>query len=234
MRSRVEQETNQPSEARRIKLALIDDHGLFREGLGRLLASEADMEVVGQYANFDEALPLMADSPADIILLELKIRAERSDAFISAARQAGYCGKFFLVARGIDAGQSAAALKVGASGIFLKSDSSRRLLCALRLVASGEIWIDQRVIQLIADRYPQHEERGLAGLTRREQVVLQGLLDGLTNRDIGDKIGVSESSIKATLQQLFEKAGVRTRSQLVRAALEGVLGGASSQGQSTG
>ncbi|MGO9894655.1 MAG: response regulator [Bryobacteraceae bacterium] len=224
----------QASEARRVKLALVDDNGLFREGLGRLLASEADMEVVGQCAHFAEALELLAGSPADIVLLELKIKAERSDAFISAARQAGYRGKFFIVTAGIDAAQSAAVLKLGASGIFLKSDSSRRLLHAVRLIASGETWVDQRVIQLLADRYPQHEDRSLDGLTEREQVVLRGLLDGLTNKKIGSKVGASESAIKSTLQQLFEKAGVRTRSQLVRAALQGELGTASPHGQSSG
>ncbi len=234
MRNRMDQETNQPPEARRIKLALIDDHGLFREGLSRLLAAEADMEVVGQYANFGEALALLAGSPVDIILLESKIRAERSGTFISAARQGGYRGKFFLVTGGMDAGQSAAALKLGASGIFLKSGSARRLLCAIRLVAGGEVWVDPKLIQVIAERYPQHEDHGLYGLTQREQVVLRGLLDGLTNRNIGAKIGVSESSVKSTLQQLFERAGVRTRSQLVRAALEGVLGEASSHGHSAG
>ena len=188
------------------------------------------MEVVGQCAHFAEALELLAGSPADIVLLELKIKAERSDAFISAARQAGYRGKFFIVT----AAQSAAVLKLGASGIFLKSDSSRRLLHAVRLIASGETWVDQRVIQLLADRYPQHEDRSLDGLTEREQVVLRGLLDGLTNKKIGSKVGASESAIKSTLQQLFEKAGVRTRSQLVRAALQGELGTASPHGQSSG
>ena len=225
---------NQPSEIRRIRLALIDDHGLFREGLGRLLAAEPDLEVVGQCAGFAEALQLLQPSSPDMILLELKIRSERSDTFISAARQAGYRGKFFLVTGAIDAAQSAAVLKLGASGIFLKSDSSRRLLRAVRLVASGETWVDQRVIQLIADRYPQYEDHGLEGLTEREQVVLKGLLDGLTNRKIGGRLGVSESAIKATLQQLFEKAGVRTRCQLVRAALDGILGTASPSGQSSG
>jgi len=221
----------QPSGARRVRLALVDDNGLFREGLGRLLASEPDMEIVGQCAGFADALKLLAGTPADIVLLELKIKGEPSDAFIRAARQAGYGGKFFLVAAAIDAAQSAAVLKLGASGIFLKSDSSHRLLGAVRLIASGEIWVDQRVIQLIADRYPQHEDRSLDGLTEREQVVLKGLLDGLTNKKIGSRVGASESAVKSTLQQLFEKAGVRTRSQLVRAALQGGLRTASSHGQ---
>jgi DNA-binding NarL/FixJ family response regulator len=222
----------QASEARRVKLALVDDNGLFREGLGRLLASEPDMEVVGQCAHFGEGLELLAHSLADIVLLELKIKAESSDEFISAARRAGYRGKFFLVTGAIDAARSAAVLKLGASGIFLKSDSSRRLLHAVRLIASGETWVDQKVIQLIADRYPQHEELSLNCLTEREQIVLKGLLDGLTNKKIGSQVGVSESAIKSTLQQLFEKAGVRTRSQLVRAALQGGI--ASSHSQSPG
>ncbi len=192
------------------------------------------MEVVNQCASYAEALQLLAGSPADIILLELKIRTERSDTFLSAARQAGYRGKFFIVTGGLDAAQSAAVLKLGASGIFLKSDTSRRLLRAVRLVASGETWVDQKVIQLIADRYPQYEEQGLNGLTVREQVVLKGLLDGLTNRKIGIQVGVSESAIKATIQQLFEKARVRTRCQLVRAALQGELATVPSHGQSSG
>ena len=86
--------------------------------------------------------------------------------------------------------------------------------------------MDQKVIQLIADRYPQREDQCLGSLTKREQTVLRGLLDGLTNKKIGRQIGVSESAIKATLQQLFDKAGVRTRSQLVRAALNGSLSAA--------
>ena len=94
---------------------------------------------------------------------------------------------------------------------------------AIRLVARGEASVDQRVIQLIADRYPQHEDQCLGSLTKREQTVLKALLNGLTNKKIGRQVGVSESAIKATLQQLFDKAGVRTRSQLVRAALDGSL-----------
>lgn len=223
----------QPSEARRVKLALVDDNGLFREGLGRLLSSEPDIEIVGQCGRFAEALELLGGSLVDIVLLEPKIGVEHSEAFISAARKAGYEGKFFLVTTAIDAAQSAAALKLGASGIFLKSDSSRRLLNAIRVVANGEIWVDQTVIQRMADRYPQHEDRSLDGLTEREQAVLKGLLDGLTNKKIGSKVGASESAIKSTLRQLFEKAGVRTRSQLVRAVLQGELKTTSSPGQST-
>jgi DNA-binding NarL/FixJ family response regulator len=213
----------EPSALPRTRLALVDDHGLFREGLGHLLASEPDFEVVGQCSTSTEALRLLEGTPVDLVLLELSIGSESGDEFMSAARQAGYQGRFLLVTAGIDPARAAAVLKLGASGIFLKCNSSNRLMQAIRLVASGEASIDQGVMQLIADRYPQHEERGLSNLTKREQTVLKGLLDGLTNKKIGRAIGVTESAIKATLQQLFDKAGVRTRSQLVRAALDGSL-----------
>ncbi len=76
--------------------------------------------------------------------------------------------------------------------------------------------MDQDVIQFLADRYPHHEDLRLDTLAEREQAVLRGILSGLTNRKIADQIGASESTVKATLQQLFDKTGVRTRSQLVR------------------
>jgi DNA-binding NarL/FixJ family response regulator len=101
-------------------------------------------------------------------------------------------------------------------------------------VANGETWIDQRVIQLLADRYPQYEVRLRGNLTDREQTVLAGVVDGFSNRKIGDQIGVSESSVKATLQQLFTKAGVRTRSQLVRIAMEGLYSEKPKQGLPNG
>jgi len=92
---------------------------------------------------------------------------------------------------------------------------------AIRLVATGEAWVDHKVIQLLADRYPRYyEDRWWGAQTEREQAVLQGIVDGLSNEKIGANIGMSVSTVKAVVQQLFNKAGVRTRSQLVRIALD--------------
>ena len=180
--------------------------------------------MVGKCSTSAEALQLLAGTPIDLILLELGIGTERGDEFIAAALQGGYRGKFLLVTGEIDPARSAAALKLGASGIFLKCNSSHRLMQAIRLVASGEAWVDRKVIQLIAGRYPQQADRIAGKLTEREQTVLRGVMNGLTNKKIGRLAGVTESAIKATLQQLFDKAGVRRRSQLVRVALDGSMG----------
>jgi DNA-binding NarL/FixJ family response regulator len=208
----------------RIRLVLLDDHGLFRESLGHLLAAEPDFEVIGHGSTYAEGLELLARAAVDLVLLDFTIDAKRSEGFITAARQAGYSGRFLIVTAGIDAARSVAALRIGASGIFLKCNSSRRLVQAIRLVASGEAWVDQSVIELIAERYPQQNDQPLADLSTMERTVLDGLLDGLTNKEIGKLAGVSESSVKGVVQQLFDKAGVRKRSQLVRVVLEGPLG----------
>jgi DNA-binding NarL/FixJ family response regulator len=126
-----------------------------------------------------------------------------------------------MVTAGMNATESSVALKLGAAGIVLKHSSPSTLAKAIRLVASGETWVDQKVIQQMADRFLQGDQHDLPRiLTEREDQVLRGVFEGLGNKEIAAKIGVSESSVKATLQQLFDKTGVRTRSQLVRIALE--------------
>lgn len=207
--------SDRPDEPR-IRLVLFDDHVLFRESLARLLASEAGFEVVAECATQTEALKSVKSFGVDVVLVDIGMAKE----FIVCARKLRYTGKFLSIARDADAAVSAQVLRCGASGVFRDSDSSAWLLQAIRLVANGEAWIDHKVIQLLAERYPHNEERWIAALTDREHSVLQGVIDGLSNRKIGARMGVSESRIKATVQRLFKKASVRTRSQLVRFALE--------------
>ena len=205
------------SERRPIRIVLLDHHLLFRESLARLLAAGKDFHVVAECRTPSEALQILADSVVDVVLVEIGAAKE----FISSARTIRYAGQFLAIARDADATGSANVLKRGASGIFRDSDSFAWLVQAIRLVADGEAWVDHEVIQLLAERYPQHEEREFATLTEKERTVLQGVIDGLSNRKIGGRIGISESTVKTILQRLFKKARVHTRSQLVRRALDG-------------
>jgi two-component system nitrate/nitrite response regulator NarL len=217
----------------RIRLLLLDDHVLFRESLGRLLASEPDFEVVAQCGTSAEAREMLQRVLVGIVLLDFNLENYHGDEFISQARGAGYQGKILFVTAGMTATESLKALTLGASGIFFKHNSPETLAKVIRLVASGEIWFDQKIVHLLAEGAQQGEDQRFRkllaesvrkSLTEREQQVLRRIFEGLTNRTIGDQIGVSEGSVKATVQQLFQKARVRTRSQLVRVALEGVIG----------
>ncbi len=208
-----------------IRIVLVDDHVLFRESLGRLFASEPDLEVVGQCARTGEVLAILARSAVDLLLLDFNLGHERGTDLIAAVRHAGFSGKILMVTAAMDADQCLQALVAGASGIFLKHNSPGTLTTAIRLVAGGEPWLDRRVVQLMAERVPPQEGGGFGTpLSSREEQVLQGVLEGNTNRKIGDDLAISEGAVKAVIQQLFRKTGVRTRSQLVRAALEGQPG----------
>ena len=206
---------------KQIRLVLLDDHALFRASLGRFLALEPGLEVAGECANSTEALGILRDSSVDVVLLDFDFGGGRGDEFISAARRAGYQGRFLILAGAADTRDSAVALKLGASGVFSKAEAPDRLLQAIRLVANGQVWVNEGVIQLLSGQYDQ---RSVSFLTGREQRVLLGIVGGLTNKSIADNIGLSESSVKGVVQQLFHKARVRRRSQLVRVALEGSLG----------
>lgn len=205
----------------RIRLALLSDRVLLRESLAHRLGAEPGFDLVGESATQDQALEGIGG--VDVLVLDLNAAKD----FIPMARKAGYSGKFLVVAPDMDPAASAIVLRQGAAGIFLECGSSARLMQAIRLVASGEAWIDPEILRLLAERYPHYQDRGLNDLSEREEMVLEGLVGGLSNRKIAEQIGISEGTIKATLQHLFNKAGVRTRSQLVRIALDGKRNGTS-------
>jgi DNA-binding NarL/FixJ family response regulator len=206
----------------RIRLLLVDDHVLFRQSLTRMLASEPDIEVVGDCGTVDDALDLVRWETLDIVLLDFDLGNDHGSQFIAASRREGATARILMVTAGMTATQSATALQLGASGIFLKQGSPAELVRAIRLVAGGAMWVDQHIIQQMAARVDeQGAPRERPHLTDREQQVLQGVFEGFANKEIGARLRISESAVKASLQQLFRKTGVRTRSQLVRIALEG-------------
>jgi DNA-binding NarL/FixJ family response regulator len=209
----------------RTRLLLVDDHLLFRESLGRLLDSEPDFEVVEQCGTAAEALEFLERAPVDLMLLDFNLPDRRGDEVVRLARGSGYAGKILIVTGAIDAAQSSEILQHGAAGIFLKHNPARSLLRAIRVVAAGDAWLDPKVIQFLAARPPGAGNPSFQNaLTERERQVLAGVLEGLTNIKIAARVGVTEGAVKSTLQQLFEKTNVRTRSQLVRVAVEASIG----------
>lgn len=205
----------------RIRLLLVDDHILFRESLARLLSSEPEFEVAGQCGTAQEALEFIGRSAVGLVLLDYNLPDMRGDEVIRLARGAGYEGNILIVTGAIDATEASEVLQQGAAGILLKHNPVGSLLRAIRVVSAGDVWVDRKVLQHLATRSPSIADRSLQNaLTERERQVLAGVVEGLTNLKIAANLGVTEGAIKSTLQQLFEKAGVRTRSQLVRVAVE--------------
>lgn len=207
------------------RLLLLDDHALFREGLSRLLATENDFHLVAQCARSSEALQALARHHVDLVLLDYDLGEEHGFEFIRRARDAGYTGRVFIVTAGMSDADSVRALGHGVCAIFLKTSPPDQLSVAIRKVMAGETWIDERCIHALVravDRSGEVERR--RQLTERERDVLKGVFEGLSNKEIAARLTISEGSVKSALQQLFIKTGVRTRSQLVRVALEEYAG----------
>jgi DNA-binding NarL/FixJ family response regulator len=204
----------------RLRLLLVDDHVLFREGLRRLLATEPDFETVTDCGTPAEALVVLSQTAVDVILLDFDLGDETGTRFITYANKAGYKGRILIVTAVMNPLDVTVARKLGVSGIFLKHNSPALLLDAIRHVAGGGEWLNSSAVPsepVAVNRFGQQIK---AQLTQRELQVLRSIFEGLTNKEIAHKIGASQSSVKATLQRLFEKTGVRTRAQLVRIAIE--------------
>lgn len=205
----------------KLRLLLLDDHTLFRESLARLLEAEPDFEMAAHCASIEQAVTVLRAKPVDMVLLDYDLGSERAPVFFDAVRALPHPPRVLMVTAGMSASESAQILRQGASGVFLKHSSPALLVEAIRKVHAGETWIDQHALRdLVAAAArpdPQPDRRNLTG---RERQVLRAVFEGQSNKEIAASLGISESSVKAALQQLFQKTGVRTRSQLVRVALE--------------
>jgi DNA-binding NarL/FixJ family response regulator len=201
----------------RTRSLLVEGDTLLRDALVRLLASEADLTIAAQCATPAEAIEAFGRIPVDLVLVEAGQGFDEVNEFVALARTTGYAGKFLLMTSGFNRQSSLRALQLGVSGILLKSRGLERMLRAVRLVASGEAWMDRDVIEILAN--PPGE-----ALTAREQQVLHGVLDALTNKMIAERMGVPESTVKGILRRIYQRSGIRSRAQLTRAALEGSLG----------
>ena len=205
-----------------IRILMVDDHSLFRESLSRLLATDREFHVVAQCATLGEAQLALNQHAIDLVLLDYDLGPEAGSDLLTAIRLHHSGVKVLLVTAGLSDELTVRVMEAGASGIFLKHSSSDLLVAAIRQVAGGETWIDHATLQsLAAGRRARTEVAELSRpLTARQREVLRGILDGLANKEIAWKLNTSESSVKAVIQELFHKAGVRTRSQLVRIAFE--------------
>jgi len=203
------------------RILLIDDHALFRESVARLLNAEPGFEVVGDCSSGNEALRLLKSREADMILLDLDLGPERGSDFLEKLRGESFKGKVLLVTAGVNQNEVPNLIRKGISGIVMKHGSPALLVQGIREAMEGKAVFDQDVLQRALETDEQSGTRQAgARLTERERQVLSFIFEGLANKQIADRLQISESAVKACLQQLFVKTGVRTRSQLVRIALE--------------
>lgn len=202
------------------RILLIDDHALFREAIARLLAAQSDLEVIGEGATVGEGLEIIKTTPVDIVLLDINLGFEQGGAFLNLAKAEGFSGKVLVVTAGVSKLEAGRLLQRGCAGIFLKHERPQLLIEKIRDIMTGADAPQREVANSVLTALENGDREAQRPLTPRERQVLCGVFNGRTNKEIAHKLGVSESLVKAFVQQLFVKAGVRSRAQLVRAAVE--------------
>lgn len=203
-----------------INIVIVDDHAMFREGLGRVLERERGFKVVGQCGDCAAALAMLESSGASMVLLDVDLGPERAVDFVHAAKRKGFEGQILIVTAGVTDQQAVQLIQSGVAGIIHKHHSGEILCNTIRKVAAGEVCLEKDYLGPLFRSVDRTRTQTRPRLTERDKAVLRFIFQGLTNKDIGVRLEISEGAVKASLRQLFEKLAVRTRAQLVKVALE--------------
>lgn len=210
--------------AERMRLLLVDDHPLFREGVAYTLAAQDDMEVAGQGASLDEAVRLARELSPDLALLDIGIPGGGIQA---AAAVAAACPevKIIMLTASADEDDLVAALKAGARGYVLKGVAARELVGVVRAVFAGERYVTPALagslLTGMATRGEAPAADPLASLTERERQVLDLVAAGLSNKEVGEQLFLSEKTVKHYMTIIMEKLGVRNRVEAALLAKKG-------------
>lgn len=201
-----------------IRIVVVDDHPVFRSGLVQLLELEPRFEVVAEGATAAEAVDLAQRHEPDILLLDLSMADSGLDG-IEPIHSASPDTKVVILTASDAAFDIQTALDRSVTGYLLKGSTGSEILEALETVASGQIYVSSRAMSraIMASRGESMPRQGLLSkLSDREVTVLELIGQGLSNREIGQRLGIEEKSVKFHVTNIFTKLGVRNR---VEAAL---------------
>jgi DNA-binding NarL/FixJ family response regulator len=198
----------------RIKILIVDDQALFRNALGLLLRQEPDFEIVGQCDDVDSAVQWVLDGKPDLILLDVDLRGRAGSDLLNLLPVEGR-PRILLVTGSDDPAEVAAILRKGAHGAVSKSPANTDLPTVIRRVMAGETWIDPTYLSHFVAAFARAATPEGLHFSDREREILLWVCRGLGNKEIASKLSISEAAVKAGMQRLFQKYGVRTRAQLI-------------------
>ena len=203
----------------RVRALLVDDHASFGESVARALSAQPDLDV-SFCTTISAALEALQRQAVDIVLLDHDLGVERASQFLPVARERGFRGEVLIVTAWVSDIEARRLLNQGVSGIFVKESPLSDLAESIRLVRAGGVWLDRRYRNLVRSGTAGEQVSTGPRFNERQRKVLRFVFEGLSNKAIAGRLRISESYVKALIQTLFRKTGVRTRGQLVRVVLE--------------
>jgi len=228
-----------PATKQKIRIVVADDHPIFRDGLCRLLGLEEDFEVVAQAQDGRQVLEILQQLEPDILLLDLKMPGLDGLGTLQRLQAAHNKTRVIVLTASDDKNEFVQAMKLGTSGIVLKQTATEMLIKSIRKVHAGEIWLDSHTTAAVIRQFVAAEEaappapsaptpspqrdRERSPLSQREREIVALVAQGFKNKEMSEKMFISEQTVKNHLHNIFDKLGVSDRLELALYAIHNNL-----------
>lgn len=208
-----------------IKVLLVDDHPVLRDGLRALLEEETDLIVVGEAANGREAIELTASLRPDVVVMDIGLPDISGIKAVEIIRNQGYGGRIVILSMHTRREYVINAVEAGCDGYLPKSATHTSLIDSIRIVHNGERYLHPVAATALMAALNEENtaEEQFLSLTKREQEVIRFAAMGYTSRDVGEKLIISPKTVETYRHRAFEKLGLQDRVDLVRFALQAGL-----------
>ncbi len=203
-----------------IRVALADDHPVFRDSVRQLLSLEPGFEIVGQVGDGEEVSDLLRDHRPDVLLLDLQMPGLDGQATLLRLRSETTATKIVVLTASDDPDQHVRAVGYGAAAVVLKQMATLELTESIRRVHRGEVWFDSRTTAALMNSLRQNGQTDRPPLTERQQEVVALVADGRSNSQIAEALFLSEQTVKNHLYQINDKLGLSGRVALAHYAIE--------------
>jgi two-component system nitrate/nitrite response regulator NarL len=206
---------------RRIRIVLADDHPIVLDGLEQLFGTEPDIEVVARATSGEAAVRALEEFKPDVLVLDLAMPGHDGLWVMQQAASRGLPSRIVLLTAHIDETQLLEAVRLEVAGLVLKEMAPRLLVECVRKVHAGEKWLENHLITRAMDRKSSRDRelnRLTTLLTARELEIVRLAAEGLRNREIAERLTITEGTVKIHLHNIYEKLGVTGRSQLILTA----------------
>ena len=226
-------EGNQSSEGRekrkgKVRIVVADDHPIVRDGLKKLLLLEDDFEVIGEASDGREVLERVQELDPDVLLLDLRMPNLDGLSALQALQQSNKRTRIIVLTASEDKNEFVQAMKLGCSGIVLKQTAPDLIVKSIRKVHAGEIWLDSHTTAAVMRQFQTGTEnnsgsggkgRERSPLSAREREIVALVAQGYKNKEMAEKMFISEQTVKNHLHNIFDKLGVSDRLELALYAI---------------
>ena len=219
-----------------IRIIIADDHPIVRDGIRRLLTLESDFEVVGEAADGREVIELVTHLDPDVLLLDLRMPNLDGLSALQTLQQTNRRTKIIVLTASEDKNEFVQAMKLGCSGIVLKQTAPDLIVKSIRKVFAGEIWLDSHTTAAVMRQFAAPGSEGSAPattssgkprerspLSTREREIVALVAQGYKNKEMAEKMFISEQTVKNHLHNIFDKLGVSDRLELALYAIHNNL-----------